>query len=164
MLPKGFVFKPWRYSKFDSPTNPGSPIKKVYSGRYDKNGDVVLDEVGEENVYETIQSYAAECDINNIIRRYMAGDVDVLSRVQGFYFDASELPDNMPEVLNKLNYAEEEFNKLPIDFKERYGNDFVKFLTTFDDSVFADLVGHSNAPSVPVDPQPIEKDGVSDES
>lgn len=164
MLPKGFTFKPWRFSKFDSPTNPGSRIKKVYSGRYDKEGNIVLDEVGEENIYETIQSFAAETDINNIMRRYMAGDVDVLSRVQGFYFDASELPDNVPEMLNKLNYAEEEFSKLPIEFKEQYGNDFVKFLSTFDASVLADLGNSGAAPSVPSDPQPIEKEVIDNES
>lgn len=150
MLPKGFKFTSWRYSKFDSPTDPGSPIKKTYSGRYDKNGVLVLDYTGDVNIYDEIQSYAAECDINNIMNRYMAGDTDVLSRVQGFYFDCTQLPDNMPDLLNKFNYAQEQFENLPADFKEQYGNDFAQFICTFDPSVFSDMDDVSSVSDAPV--------------
>lgn len=146
MLPKGFKFQPWRFTRFDSPTDPGSKVKKTYSGRYDKDGVLVLDYTGDVNVYDEIQSYAEQCDINNIMRRYMAGDSDVLSKVQGFYFDCTSLPDNMPELLNKFNYAQEEFEKLPADFKELYGNDFAQFICQFDPTVFNDMESSGSVP------------------
>lgn len=161
-FPKGFKFLNWRYSKPGDPSISGSRYKTEYSAKFDDNGVLVLEEVGKKDVYQYIQSFAESCDINTILRRYEAGDTDVLQRVQGFYFDASDLPDNMPEVLNKLNYAETEFNKMPAEFKEMYGNDFARFICTFDPNQLSSLVNGDDSDSVPVDN--VEKEVNTDES
>lgn len=83
-LPKGFKFQSWRFSKFDSPTCPGSRTKVIYSGVYDDEGRLTLQEVGTEDVYDVIQSHASEVDMDTIMRRYKNGDVDVLDRVPAF--------------------------------------------------------------------------------
>lgn len=146
-LPKGFKFQSWRFSRFDSPTNPGSRTKVIYSGVYDDEGRLTLQEVGTEDVYDVIQSHASECDMDTIMRRYKNGDVDVLDRVSGFYYDVSGLSENPADLLNKLNRAEAEFEKLPADFKEKYDNDFARFICTFD---IADLLGDSSDDVRPV--------------
>lgn len=155
MLPKGFKFTPWRFSKFDSPTDSGSRFKVKYSGRYDDEGRVVLDEVGVEDTYEYIQSFSDDVDINRIMEQFTrTGDDSLLNRVKGWYMDVSELPDNWPEVLNIINRGKEEFAKMPAEFKEMYGNDFARFAATFDPSVFD--VPEPVAPVVPVDAPPEE--------
>lgn len=162
VFPKGFKFANWRYAKPGDNSVAGSRYKTEYSGRLDKDGVLVLDEVGKTDLYEYIQSFAESCDINTIMKRYQNGETDILQRVQGFYVDATNLPDNMSEVLNKLNFAEAEFNKMPSDFKERYGNDFARFICTFDPSQLSDLVSSGDMPSVSVDT--VEKEVIDNES
>lgn len=130
-------FKTWRESSERVYSNSGDPIRIVYSGKLDVDGTLVLEKVGEENIYDYIQSFAESVDINNILKRYQNGEDGVLERVQGFYFDTTQLPKTMSDLLNKINFAESEFEKLPVEFKEKYGNDFEQFLCTFD---WSDLV------------------------
>lgn len=151
IFPKGFKFVNWRYSKPGDNSIAGSRYKTEYSGKLDKDGVLVLEEVGKTDLYEYIQSFAESCDINSILKRYQNGETDVLSRVQGFYVDATNLPDNMSEVLNKLNFAEAEFNKMPTEFKEKYGNDFARFICTFDPAQLSELVSSGDMPGSPVD-------------
>ena len=47
--------------------NPGSPVKVLYSGKYDANGRVVLEKKGEENLYDYIQSFRDSVDLNVIL-------------------------------------------------------------------------------------------------
>lgn len=127
-----FGFKSWRYSSEHFYSDSGDPIKIVYSGYYDDDGILVLEEIGRENLYEYIQSFRESVDINNILARYRNGDTDALQRVQGIYMDATSVPKNMADLLNKLNKAENEFNNLPVEIKQMYGNDFTQFICRFD--------------------------------
>ena len=61
----------------------GEPVKKEFVGHYDYNGNVELVETGVRNLYDEIQSYADECSMDSILRRFAAGDVSVLSKSQG---------------------------------------------------------------------------------
>lgn len=162
VFPKGFKFLNWRFSKPGDSSISGSRYKTEYSAKFDDNGVLVLEEVGKKDIYEFIQSFAESCDINTILKRYESGDTDALQRVQGFYFDASNLPDNMSEVLNKLNHAETEFNKMPADFKEMYGNDFARFICTFDPDQLSSLVNVDDSNSVSFGD--VEKEVKTDES
>lgn len=161
MLPKNFKFASWRYSKFESPSDSGSRTKVTYSGKYDSDGRIVLEETGVEDVYSYIQSFADDCDLNVIMEQFeRSKDADLLNRAQGFYIDASELPKSWPEIFNAINYGKEQFNKMPPDFKEVYGNDFAVFASTFDPADFVGS-GFDSAPAVVDDGI---KEGVSDES
>lgn len=127
-----FKFGTWRESEPFKGSCTGNPEKPEYMPFYDDNGYLKIKEIGKENVYDRIQSFASECDINMIIKRYQMGDVQALSKAQGIYIDASNTPENMADLLNKLNKAEAEFDKLPIEFKQKYGNDFIQFICQFD--------------------------------
>lgn len=124
-------FRTWREKHERVYSDCGNPIRIVYSGKLDVDGKLVIEEVGKENLYDYIQSFAESVDINNIIRRFENGETNLLERVQGFYFDTTELPKNMSELLNKIHAAETGFERMPADFKEKYGNDFQQFLCTF---------------------------------
>lgn len=105
----------------------GDPIHIEYAGRYDENGILVLDKVGETNIYNEIQSHADSVDINTIIRRYESGEIDVLNRAQGLFMDVTTAPKTYAEMLNLLRRAEEVFDGLPADIRAQYDNSFEQF-------------------------------------
>ncbi len=105
----------------------GEPVKKQFVGRYDYNGNIELVEDGIRNVYDEIQSYADECSMDNILRRFAAGDVSVLSKSQGVYVDASQLPEHFVDMCNLVAEVEREFNLLPVEERSAYENNFVKY-------------------------------------
>lgn len=107
----------------------GSRVKKLYSGRYDANGRVVLEEKGTEDLYAYIQSFADSVDINVILARFCNGDTDALSRAQGFYGDVTDFPANMADALNRINQAEEMFKSLPLEVRQRFDCSFEQFLS-----------------------------------
>lgn len=120
----------------DSVTLPGSPIRKLYQGRYDDRGDIDVVEIGHDNIYDEIQSYAPSCDINLILAQYQEGDASVLNRVQGFYADLTAIPDNYPALLNKLQDCRDFFDSLPIDIKTKFGNSYEQFISQSSDADF----------------------------
>lgn len=105
----------------------GEPVKTEFVGRYDYNGNIELVENGVRNLYDEIQSYADECSMDSILRRFAAGDVSVLSKSQGVYVDASQLPEHFVDMCNLVADVEREFNLLPVEERAKYENNFVKY-------------------------------------
>ena len=123
---------------------PGCEDVPIYSPSVDNEGHIILDEVGVKNLPEYIDSFRESCDINNLVARFNAGDVSALSRVQGAYFDATQLPKTYAEMLNTVFNAEKTFNSLPLDVREKFDNSYVKWLSMMDDAEqFALLMGVS---------------------
>lgn len=111
-------------------TNPGSPIKTSYFGEYDKKGNVIVKEKGKENIYAKIQSYADECDINILIKKFESGDTDAFNKRTAEFMDVSSLPDTYAGILNLVNRSSDYFNSLPVELKEKFDNDVNKFIAT----------------------------------
>lgn len=128
----------------------GDPVKTEFIGHYDYNGNIELVENGIRNLYDEIQSYADECSMDNILRRFASGDVSVLSKSQGVYVDASKLPEHFVDMCNLVADVEREFNLLPVEERAKYENNFVKFALGQRDT---------NAVVTPsVEPQPVQPD------
>lgn len=139
---------------------PGSRVKQLYTGRYDANGRVVLEEKGTEDLYAYIQSFADSVDINVILARFANGDTEALSRAQGFYADVTDFPTNMAEALNRINECEEMFKSLPLEVRQKFDCSFEQFLSQSGTDDWLEKMGmveHSvvDAPQVdaPVVPQ-----------
>ena len=122
-------------------TNPGSPIKQLYSGSYNERGQVELKEDGTEDTYSFIQSFAESTDIHSILRRYQNGEVDVLEKVQGFYGDITEMPKTYAEALQRIADSEKIFWSLPLDVRAKFGHSFSEFLAASQDADFLDRLG-----------------------
>lgn len=120
-------------------SNPGSDVSPVYSARFDESGRLVLDPVGEKNVFNEIQSHADEADLNILLQRFKAGETDVLSRVQGFYGDVADVPKSYPEFFNMMQKGKDFFNSLPADLKSKFGNSYEVFLSASQRPDFFDL-------------------------
>lgn len=114
-------------NKFVSET--GSGIKELFRGKLDKDtGIIELVPDGKKNLYAEIQSYKDSCDINKIVERYAAGEIDILNQVQGVYGDFSAAPADLADAYRQAKDLEWQFDRLPVDIKEQFGNNFYLWL------------------------------------
>lgn len=130
-------------------SNPGSPIKQLYSGSYNERGQVVLREDGTENIYDFIQSFAESTDIHSILRRFENGEIDVLEKVQGFYGDITGMPRTYAEALQRISDSEKVFMSLPVEVRAKFGHSFSEFLAASQDADFLDKLGVQKESIVP---------------
>ena len=122
-------------------SNPGNPIKQLYSGSYNERGQVELKEDGTEDLYAFIQSFAESTDIHAILNRFQNGEVDVLEKVQGFYGDITEMPKTYAEALQRISDSEKVFMSLPVDVRAKFNHSFSEFLAASNDADFLDRLG-----------------------
>ncbi len=122
-------------------SNPGNPIKQLYSGSYNERGQVELVEDGTEDLYAYIQSFAESTDIHSILQRYQNGEVDVLEKVQGFYGDMTEMPKTYAEALQRIADSEKVFMSLPVEVRAKFGHSFSQFLAASQEDDFLDRLG-----------------------
>lgn len=111
------------------PNEPGNIMEPQYKERYDENGNAYLEQVGEINTYEKIQSYRDEVDPMSILARYAAGDTTVMAN-PGWYIDTSKLPANYIEWRNLMNEQKEKFEALPLEVRNKFGNNFDNWAAT----------------------------------
>ena len=137
-------------------TCPGSPVKQLYSGRYNERGQVELTPDGTDNIYEFIQSFAESTDIHTILRRYQNGEADVLSKVQGVYADITEMPQTYAEALQRISDSEKIFMSLPVETRAKFGHSFSEFLAASQDDDLLDKLAVKVEPVKPVVPEPVE--------
>lgn len=137
-----------------SPSEPGCPIKRTYTGHYDEKGRVVLEETGKINLYEEIQSHAQSVDIHTLLKRFANGDPTALTSRQGVFADITDMPKTYAEVLNKLITLENGFMALPADVRAKFGNSFQQFLAESENAGFAEKLGI--VVEKPADPAPAD--------
>lgn len=139
------------YDKYVSDSAVGSAFDIEYSSRFDDSGTLVLDVVGKRDVYSEIQEFRDSVDIYNILRRYAAGELDVLEKVQGFYADVSKMPKSYQEVLNLVAKTEQFFDSLPAEDKEIFNNSYSEFLVAMNEKDFFDRFPQPDVVKPPVD-------------
>lgn len=111
------------------PNEPGKIMEPQYKERYDENGNAYLEQVGEINTYEKIQSYKDEVDPMSILARYAAGDTTVMAN-PGWYIDTSKMPANYIEWRNMMNEQKEKFDALPLEIRNKFNNSFDNWAAT----------------------------------
>jgi len=108
----------------------------------------------------TEQSFTRECDINNIMARYVkTGNLDHAKSYEEFYGDSTSI--ELHEALNIIKTADSMFNELPAKTRERFKNDPGEFLDFVQDEKnhqeMYDL-GLATKPPTPVIQEPAEPD------
>lgn len=116
-------------------TCPGSPLHPVQHGIVKDDGSIELVVDRLEDTDLIIDSFRESTEIYNIMARIQAGDVSLLNQKNGFYGDVTEMPKTYAEMLDLMHRGEEFFNKLPVDVKEKYNNDFNQFFADFDNAM-----------------------------
>lgn len=135
----------------------GNPIRDIYKSRFDKNGNVVVEKKGTEDLWAKIQSNADSVDINVLIAKYQSGDVNALNRRQAMFgIDNTVVPDNYFELHNKISDLKDVFKGLPSDVKANFDNDPEKFVnaTRNDPEFIAKLSGKDYKKDVQIIGQP----------
>lgn len=111
------------------PTNPGNRTKIVYGSRLKPDGTIELYEREKIDVLLEINSHASECDMSIILSRIMRGDTSML-RQNPMYGDFSTMPRTYADMFNMVTEAEYTFDHLPVEVKNRFGNDKLKWFAT----------------------------------
>jgi len=76
----------------------------------------------------TQQQFAAECDINNIMKHYLeTGTINYRNPNPGVFADFSQIGD-LRESLEQIRAAEETFNLLPAQVRARFSNGPMQFV------------------------------------
>lgn len=85
---------------------------------------------------KTKQAFKEECDINNIVAKFMrTGVIDHVSRSQVRYGDYTYVTENhYQESLNTVLSAQNAFAQLPAKIRDRFSNDPTEFLKFVADS------------------------------
>lgn len=74
------------------------------------------------------QSFAAECDINNILKKFeKTGMVEHVKQHHGHYGDFIDAPDYLT-AMTAIVEAQEAFDSLPANVRKRFANDPAQFL------------------------------------
>lgn len=82
----------------------------------------------------TQQQFAAECDINNIMKDYLeTGTINHKNPKPGVYADLSQIKD-LRSSIEDIQKAEDAFMALPAKVRARFENDPVKFVEFCQDS------------------------------
>lgn len=131
-----------QYDRVRKYSNIGSPIHIIYGPKYDENGSLDLVEVGKENIYDLIQSHADSVDIHVILKRFEAGEYDVLNKLQGIYADVTDLPKNYAELLNKVIAGENAFLELPVELRAKFNHSFAEFLQSAGTDEWFEKIGY----------------------
>lgn len=82
------------------------------------------------NMAEYINSFKDSCDINVLLKRFTAGDQDVIQRMShqyGDFLDLAELPDNFNDMMAIVDDGKNTFDKLPIEIKNKFNNNYNEF-------------------------------------
>lgn len=121
---------------------PGEKVRPKYRPVYDSHGVYHLEIDGQVNSYDDIQAHAESCDLSLIMERYnMTGDSSLLNQRNGFYEDIIDYPKNYAEMQNELIQANLKFMELPIDIREKFGQDPAQFYMSYGSPEWIDKLG-----------------------
>lgn len=121
-------------------SEPGSPIKDIFSPVVNKDGTISLEKSGEENLQEYIDSFRDECDINVILAKYASGDVSVLNMRNGSYGDFTKMPKTYAEMLQLQINSNNYFKSLPKEIREKFNNDANQFFAQSGSQEWIDIM------------------------
>lgn len=108
------------------PNNPGNKEEVTYSERRNEKGHPYLVKTGVRNTYQERQDLKGQYDIYKMLERYANGDNSVM-RNGAQYIDATAMPSNFHEAYNIMTSQREKFEMLPVEIKQKFGNDWVQW-------------------------------------
>lgn len=112
----------------------GTRIRRIWTPHFveSKLGlaeyEIDLSEDGEVDTFDAIQELSDYVDIDNIVKRYNNGEIDVLEKVQGFYGDLTTLPVDMRGIYDLNSVGKNLFDSLPAEVRDQIG-DYKSFMT-----------------------------------
>lgn len=122
-----------RFSRGFSDFSPvGDGIEPVFEERI-VDGVRKLVRTGSNNINDFIQKSLKDTLIYNILDKYNRGNVDVLNKAHGQFFDATVYPTSLAEAQNSIIKANRFFDSLPLDVRKSFSNSSESFVQSFFD-------------------------------
>lgn len=109
---------------------------KLITTYYRENGKLLRRSVETLHTEESLtqQQFKDECDINNIMAQALKGQqITHLNRSQGTYSEMTQYNFNYHEALTIVTKAEQAFDDLPSNLRERFENDPNKLIMFLED-------------------------------
>lgn len=135
------------YTKFNKPIPKKTPCGTGLLNEYQeeiKNGIKTLVLTGIKNTYEEIQMDLESCKIENILHAALMGDFSKLNAREGTYCDATTMPKSLMEAQNLVIRMKTEFEKMPVEVKEKFGNSADKYVEMMGTKEFNDIMAPLN--------------------
>lgn len=121
-------------------SNSGDEFHIEYRSVVQKDGTIVLEECGKTNIQEFIQSFLESTDMSYILKMIQLGDLSVLNARRGFYGDFSETPTSLAEFQQRIIDGNRAFMDLPVDVRNKYDHDVMKFLADVGSEKWLDVM------------------------
>ena len=126
-------------------TEAGKKVRLTFRWSYDDKGNKSLVQDEEIDRDAEIQSYLEETKIENIINR-AAFDPSVVQKLSAQLNDEepqdfTNMPSTLAEAQNLMIQAEQTWDKLPKEIKQKFDNDVDKFIHNFGTIEWADALG-----------------------
>lgn len=133
-------------------TEAGKKIRLTFRWTYDAQGNKSLVQDEEIDRDAEIQSYLEETKIENIINR-AAFDPSVMQRLGAQLNDEepqdfTNMPSTLAEAQNMMIQAENTWNKLPSEIKQKFDNDVDKFIARFGTAEWIEALGLDQRPVI----------------
>ena len=113
--------------------------------------DIELTQDGEVDIFDSIQELSDYVDIDNIVKRFNNGEVDILEKVQGFYGDLTSMPVDMRGIYDLNAKGKSLFDALPEEVRDQIG-DYKSFMSLPIDKlnsiINVDPAAHTNTKEV----------------
>lgn len=128
------------------PSVTGNGKESEYSYEINEKGKRELKRTGEVNVYAQIQTYLEETKIENIIQRatYDPAEIGSQEWMTQATVDISNVPENYHEWKKMVNDAENKFNSLPAELKEKFDNSVEQYISEMGTESWAKKLGWKN--------------------
>lgn len=117
----------------------GNRKRKLYEPYYTESGSRQLRCIGEDDIFDYIQSFKASCDIKTLLKRFELGDTSALLARPGVYADFINAPSTLAEYLNVQIKAKQLFDSLPADVRSSFNNDPNQFFVKIGTPEFEDI-------------------------
>lgn len=135
------------YTKYNHPitdfTPSGTGLLNIYQEEI-KDGVKSLTKTGLKNTYEEIQMDLESTKIENILHAAMMGDLSALRAREGTYCDATTMPKSLMEAQNLVIRMKTEFEKMPVEIKEKFNNSADKYVELMGTKEFNDIMSPYN--------------------
>ena len=124
----------FRETAIAKPTEAGEGVRRTYLWERNEKGEKVLklDQIIDQQA--EIDSYLEETKIENIIRRASI-DPNIAARIApelgGGIQDFTEMPHTLAELQNIMIRAEQIWDEVPKEIKNKFDNDVDKFVASF---------------------------------
>lgn len=156
MATKKIPFRTMLDDPIETVTPSGEREEDVWALRINEAGEEEFYISGRTNIWEKIQAFEPECNIDNILTKMAAtGDANILMQRKAEYMDITEMPNNIMDAHRMITDAERKFNELPLNIRKEYDFNFSKYLKDVGSENWMKTMGFTKDETIEI---PLEKE------